>query len=141
MEINTNTLQLGQSFAESRVVPNSGTDIARSVIEENQATEQQTKENLKSAETVEREASDEVRAAQIDAAVSQLGEFLQNNNRQLDFSVDKASNKQVVKVTDAESGEIIRQIPSEEVLKLSERLQELQTDVGNAVGLLFSKQV
>ena len=42
---------------------------------------------------------------------------------------------------DAESGDIIRQIPTEEVLKLSERLQELQLDVGKVVGLLFNKHV
>ena len=66
---------------------------------------------------------------------------MQSNSRQLNFSVDEGSNKQVVKVTDAESGKIIRQIPSEEVLALSERLQDLQTEVGTAVGLLFSKQV
>ena len=47
----------------------------------------------------------------------------------------------MVKVTDAQSGKIIRQIPSEELLKLSERLQDLQTEVGTAVGLLFNKQV
>ncbi|MFT5676420.1 MAG: flagellar protein FlaG, partial [Paraglaciecola sp.] len=46
-----------------------------------------------------------------------------------------------VKVTDSETGEIIRQIPSEEVLRLSERLQNLQLDVGAAVGVLFNKHV
>jgi flagellar protein FlaG len=83
----------------------------------------------------------EVSAEQMKAAVLQLSEILQTNNRQLSFSVDEDSNKQVVKVTDVVTGEMIRQIPTEEVLKLSERLQDLQLDAGTVVGLLFNKKV
>ncbi|WP_158967717.1 flagellar protein FlaG [Paraglaciecola sp. L3A3] len=78
---------------------------------------------------------------QIDSAVSDISEFMQANTRQLNFSIDEGSEKQIVKVTDKESGEVIRQIPSEEILELSERLKDLHTDVGNAVGVLFNKQV
>jgi flagellar protein FlaG len=80
-------------------------------------------------------------AEQMKAAVLQLSEILQTNNSQLSFSVDEESNKQVVKVTDVVTGEIIRQIPTEEMLKLSERLQDLQLDAGTVVGLLFNKKV
>jgi flagellar protein FlaG len=83
----------------------------------------------------------EVSAEQMKAAVLQLSEILQTNNRQLSFSIDEDSNKQVVKVTDVVTGEMIRQIPTEEVLKLSERLQDLQLDAGTVVGLLFNKKV
>ncbi|MDU0355727.1 flagellar protein FlaG [Paraglaciecola aquimarina] len=78
---------------------------------------------------------------QIINAVSEVSEFAQTSNRQLAFSVDENSQKQVVKVTDSESGEVIRQIPSEEFLTLSERLKDLNADVGTAVGVLFNKQV
>jgi flagellar protein FlaG len=139
MEINTS--QVGQDFAVPRV------DIAPDSARTNRATEdtlaaaqQQTQDFSVSAE-IEKPESLNVSAEQIETAVAQLSEFVQTNSRQLNFSVDEGSNKQVVKVTDAETGKIIRQIPSEEVLKLSERLQELQTEVGTAVGLLFSKQV
>jgi flagellar protein FlaG len=77
----------------------------------------------------------------IENALAEISEFVQNNGRQLNFSVDEGSQKNVVKVTDSETGEIIRQIPSEEVLRLSERLQNLQLDVGAAVGVLFNKHV
>jgi flagellar protein FlaG len=70
-------------------------------------------------------------------AVAEISEFIFANNRQLMFSVDEGSEKSVIKVTDAESGDIIRQIPSEEVLRLSERLKDFQS----AVGVLFNKQV
>ena len=103
-------------------------------------SQQQTKDLSISAE-INKQNVVEVNAEQIETAVSQLTEILQTNNRQLSFSVDEGSNKQVVKVTDAVTGEVIRQIPSEEVLKLSERLQDLQLDVGTAIGMLFNKQV
>lgn len=77
----------------------------------------------------------------IESAVAEINEFVQSQNRQLSFSVDEDSQRAVVKVTDSDSGEVIRQIPSEEVLALSERIQALQTDVGAAVGVLFNKQV
>lgn len=80
-------------------------------------------------------------AAQIESAVAEISEFLQAQNRQLAFSVDEGSQRSVVKVTDSASGEVIRQIPSEEVLELSKRIRDLQSDVGAAVGVLFNKQV
>lgn len=139
MEINTS--QVGQNFAVPKV------DIASDTVRANRGTEdasaiaqQQTKDLSISAETGKRDLFN-VNPEQIEAAISKLSEFVNTNSRQLNFSVDEGSNKQVVKVTDAESGKIIRQIPSEEVLKLSERLQDMQTEVGTAVGLLFNKQV
>jgi flagellar protein FlaG len=80
-------------------------------------------------------------ADKIKAAVDELSSFAKASSRQLAFSVDESSDRPVVKVTDTESGKVIRQIPSEEVLKLSERLRDLQSDLGNAVGVLFNKQV
>ena len=139
MEINAS--QVGQDFALPIV--DIATDGARTnrVTEDTLADAQQQTKDLSVSAEIEKPESLNVSAEQIETAVAQLSEFVQTNSRQLNFSVDEGSNKQVVKVTDAETGDIIRQIPSEEVLKLSERLQELQTEVGTAVGLLFSKQV
>ena len=74
------------------------------------------------------------------SAILEVNEFVQTRNKQLNFSVDDDSGKQVVKVTDSDSGDIIRQIPTEEVLSLSRRIKELQMDVGSAVGMFFDKQ-
>ena len=143
MEINAS--QVGQNFAVPRA--DVATDLATDTLQTNRSTQdslataqQQTKDLSVSAE-INKQSLVDVSSQQIETAVAQLSEFVQTNNRQLNFSVDEGSNKQVVKVTDAESGKIIRQIPSEEVLALSERLQDLQTEVGTAVGLLFNKQV
>ena len=141
MEINAS--QVGQNFALPRAdVAADTAQSNRSSVDALKVVPQQTKDISVSAEKeIENPESVDVSAQQIETAVVQLSEFVQTNSRRLNFSVDEGSNKQVVKVTDAESGKIIRQIPSEEILKLSERLQDLQTEVGTAVGLLFNKQV
>ena len=139
MDINVS--QVGRNLAQSRV------DIAPESFINDRATQnavtasQQEAKGLFFSAEIKKQDVIEISAEQIDTAVSQLSKFVQANKRQLNFSVDEVSNKQIVKVIDAESGEIIRQIPSEEVLKLAERLQELQLDFGKAVGLLFNKQV
>ncbi len=139
MEINVSNASQNVAVPKVDIVPDS--------IRTNQSTE----DNLASvltetkglSNTVDKniDLSIDVSAEHIENAVSKLNEFVQANSTKLNFSVDEGSNKQVVKVTDSTSGETIRQIPTEEVLKLSERVQELQMEVGTAVGLLFNKQV
>jgi flagellar protein FlaG len=77
----------------------------------------------------------------IDAAVGQLNEFAQSIQRQLEFSVDEESGKTVIKVIDKESGQMIRSIPSEEVLAMQKRLKETSEAIfsgsNESVSLLF----
>lgn len=68
---------------------------------------------------------------QFDAALRALREQAQTLRRELQFSIDEASGRTVITVTDAASGETIRQIPSEELLVLARRL-------GGEDGLLIS---
>jgi len=56
--------------------------------------------------------------------VSELKDYVQNSQRNLDFQVDDATGRVVVKVIDSNSNTVIRQIPSEEILALSRRLAE-----------------
>jgi flagellar protein FlaG len=44
----------------------------------------------------------------------------------LAFSVDSANGKTIVRITDAETGEVIRQIPSEEMVAIAQSLDKLQ---------------
>ncbi|WP_100642157.1 flagellar protein FlaG [Alteromonas facilis] len=77
----------------------------------------------------------------VEQASREIEQFLQSQNRNLSFSVDQNTQRSVVTVTEADSGDVIRQIPSDEVLRLAERLREFQTDVGSSVGVLFNNQV
>jgi len=65
----------------------------------------------------------------LEKVVSQLNAYIQNTQRDVDFSVDDATGRVVVRVIDSVSEEVIRQIPSEEMLAISRHLIEsLETD-------------
>ena len=58
--------------------------------------------------------------ADIEAVAKQLESFLKRVSRELEFHVDEASGRMVCSVRDAETGDLIRQIPNEEVLRMAE---------------------
>ena len=64
---------------------------------------------------------------QLEAAVEQLAQAMQNVQRNLNFSIDESSGRTVVKVIDSSSDEIIRQFPSEEALALARRMKEMDS--------------
>lgn len=76
---------------------------------------------------------DAVTGKTLGEAVDRLREHAQSVQRNLEFSVDDASGETVVKVVSADTGEVIRQIPSEVALKLAESLKE-------SSNLLFSER-
>ncbi|HBM08396.1 flagellin [Pseudomonas sp. Choline-3u-10] len=59
--------------------------------------------------------------------VEKLRSQMQNIQRDLSFSVDDSTGDVVVRVIDGDSGKIVRQIPSEEILRLTERLDEMRS--------------
>jgi flagellar protein FlaG len=58
--------------------------------------------------------------ADIEKVAHQVESFLKRVSRSLEFHVDDASGRTVCSVRDAETGDLIRQIPNEEVLRLAE---------------------
>lgn len=65
------------------------------------------------------------------SAVAQLNDTLQKDGRNLQFNIDKETGVTVVQIRDQTTNEVIRQIPSEETLKLAKNL-------GTQDGLLFT---
>ncbi len=60
----------------------------------------------------------------ISSAVDNLNQYVQTIRRELEFSIDENSGRTVIKVLDAETKEVIRQIPPEEVVSLSRNLSK-----------------
>lgn len=58
-------------------------------------------------------------------AAAQLQEFVSSMGRNLNFSIDETTGYNVVKVVNPDTGELIRQLPSEELLKISRDFQRL----------------
>lgn len=63
----------------------------------------------------------------LEAAVTDMQNFVQSVQRDINFNVDDSSGRVVINVTEATSGDVIRQIPSEEALRLSENLSEIRS--------------
>lgn len=60
----------------------------------------------------------------INQVVEELNHKVQNIRRELHFAVDDESGYTIITVVDSESEEVIRQIPSEEVVALSRHLEQ-----------------
>ncbi|UTW46382.1 flagellar protein FlaG [bacterium SCSIO 12696] len=63
--------------------------------------------------------AEEVSRETIESAVVQITDFVQNVSRELQFQVDDTTGYTLITVTDRETEEVIRQIPSEEVVALA----------------------
>ena len=73
-------------------------------------------EQLKKQNEAERE--------ELNAAVSQLNDYVQNVQRDLQFEVDNDRGQTIVRVVDQQTREVIRQIPDEVAVRLAEKLHQ-----------------
>lgn len=70
----------------------------------------------------------EVPREALEKVVSQLKEYVQNLQRDMDFQVDDVTGRVVITVIDSHTNTVIRQIPTEEALAISRHLAELLAD-------------
>ena len=66
-------------------------------------------------------------ASKVKDAVSDIEKYLDSTRRNLKFSTDEESGKIVVKVIASETGELIRQLPSEEALRSANNLSDVNS--------------
>lgn len=89
------------------------------------------------AEEVAVEREKKISAAsstQVSSAVAEINQSLRLASIGVQFEFDKEANTMLTRVVDVESGDVIRQIPSEEVVRISKALGQLQ-------GFLVSQKV
>lgn len=63
--------------------------------------------------------------SEIGEAVRIANERLAASRQRLDIAVDRETGSMVVKITDTGSGEVVKQIPSEEALRLMRNIESL----------------
>ena len=68
----------------------------------------------------------------LSAAIGMLNKQMEASKRGLGFSYDESKQTAVVKVTDAATGEVVRQIPTEQVLKMAHQIDTYK-------GMLYNK--
>ena len=109
---------LSSSQAEGRNAP----DLAASSAGAHQVQNAQIANEASKAEQLKER--NEAQRDDLDQAVSQLNDFVQNVQRDLQFEVDNDMGQTIVKVVDQQTQEVIRQIPDEVALRLAEKLQQ-----------------
>ena len=65
--------------------------------------------------------------SELDSAVASMQNYAQSVKRNLDFHIDDSTGRVVVQVIASDSGEVIRQIPSEEALQLAASLDDMRS--------------
>lgn len=81
-----------------------------------------------------------VSAEPIEVTVEKLNVQVESLQRNILFSVDKELGRTVITVTDKETDEVIRRIPSEEVLAIARHIQEMLVEDNQVGGLLVEEQ-
>lgn len=72
--------------------------------------------------------------AEMRQIVDELAKMARSFNRRLEFSINEDINQVIVKIVDQDSGEVVKQIPPEDVVKVHARIRE-------AIGLLFDQKI
>ncbi|QGX38290.1 flagellar protein FlaG [Permianibacter aggregans] len=72
--------------------------------------------------------------------VNALNENHFNVKRSLRFEVDEQTGVTVITVKDSQTDEVIRQIPSEELLKLAQHIQSITEEFNEAKGMFLSTE-
>ncbi|PCJ50661.1 MAG: hypothetical protein COA74_02485 [Gammaproteobacteria bacterium] len=138
----------GQQAAQLRQLPsvktNHSEEKADNIIRINfQQRQGVAKTDQPSAEPTLAKASSLQSQERVEQTLDELNNSNQVVTRNLEFRIDQNSGRTVITVRDSQSKEVIRQIPSEKLLKISERLKELQNSGdGNSAttGILFTSQ-
>ena len=101
-----------------------------------EALQAKTEKNTQRKEPPTLQESQRVESSpeRVEEVVTRLQETLQHVAPRIELSVDKELNQVIVRILDKESGELIRQIPSEEVLELDRFFADLS-------GLFVEKEI
>ena len=69
-------------------------------------------------------AAPPVEVRKIESVTRQIDSFLRSINKSLQFHVDQATGEMIVTIRDDETGEVIRQVPGEDALRIAQRIED-----------------
>ncbi|WDO00199.1 flagellar protein FlaG [Aeromonas allosaccharophila] len=122
----------------------SAAQVLSGIAEEQRVTTQDVEKQQEEL-TQENISKQNISERDIEKEVQNLQEFSKLQGWTVNFSVEKELEQVVIKVMDADTQSMIRQIPSEELLAISKRIKDLREgDViggGSRVGLLLDKEI
>jgi flagellar protein FlaG len=77
--------------------------------------------------------------AQIQTALDSMNKVLKQNDSGLEFSVDKDTKRTVFKLVESNTGKVIRQYPTEDLLAIARAIDQMQHQ-GHGQGLLLNQK-
>ena len=102
--------------------------------EPEQAESSVAKVKLQAPEKVDLGFSAKEMRENIQEAIDRLNQQLKANGRDLSFQMDEEINRPIITVRNIETGEVVRQIPSEEIVRMAHSIEE-------GKGLLFNESL
>ncbi|MGL4470769.1 MAG: flagellar protein FlaG [Aeromonas hydrophila] len=145
-----NQIGIPSSVTPSSLQPSSksgqsAAQVLSGTMEEQRVTAQQDVKKQQEGQPGEKNAKQDVPQTDIENEVQKLQEFSKLQGWTVNFSVEKDLDQVVIKVVDAETKSMIRQIPSEELLAISKRIKDLResdaTRGGSRAGLLLDNEI
>ncbi len=91
-------------------------------------------EARKQKQEMAQDSGNKQQKVQPEELLQQINALTEDGVYSVRFENDKPSGSMVVKVVDRETNEVIRQIPPEELLDLTKRLNDLRGNIVNAEG-------
>ncbi len=108
----------------------SSTSGSRSAGESNQTDRTQVQSTGESTSAVANSEqvnqSPQLTVEEVQGAIDVMNEVMTQMNRNLRFEVDDSTSETVIQVKDASTDELIRQIPTQDTLRLIEHLSQMQ---------------
>ena len=115
-------------MAIETIGPNTGNEnILRSATETGQVLQNQQLSKVQSEQVLppQEVIPGDYSEREINLAIEQVQVMMDLRNRSVEFTTDTESGAQVVKVVDSDSGDVIRQIPAEELLSFMRNLTRM----------------
>jgi len=94
-------------------------------LEKQPMTEKETSSFEKESATPEQDIAE---------TIDEMNQFLESMKRNISFSIDQDSGQSVILVKDSENDQVIRQLPSEELIVLRKKMDDV-------AGILFDTKV
>ncbi|GHF80284.1 flagellar protein FlaG [Thalassotalea marina] len=117
-----NATQVNFPRGDQAVAKKDNEQDALSIVEKQQKSQQEEQEEL-------------------EKAVETVSDFMSMYNRNVNFSLDEKSDKTIIKVFDADSKELIKQFPSEDLIKVAQKINGLRQDLDLQSGIFLDEKV
>lgn len=145
--VRTNTLEL----ADRQLARNNdfNQDVTTRTLEQTDAERLNVEKSLNAESNdqslrINRELSEENterNERELAAAIETVSAFIAPQIRNVNFTQDDTTGQRVIRIVDAESDELIKQFPSEEILDLASRIRGLQEEIVDRTGILIDDKV